>query len=186
MAEERWQVTVRVPMRLPEVQREQLFEVIADAVADWEPEQRDGWDADVAAGPAEAEAMLPAVFGYDLAQRELAGELELERASRQAWAEAAAALKQAAIDTREEMSLYLKVMSTGKLGAHTEEWATGRRVAAGKALVVLDGYFGTVMDDWPDSDARRLCACVSDGQATQLGSGFTLPVCTVHPEGGTR
>lgn len=52
MAEElnedpQWEITVRVPMRLPVEMRHDLFEAVAQAVARWEPVQRDGWDADV-------------------------------------------------------------------------------------------------------------------------------------------
>lgn len=48
MAEEpQWQVTVRVPMRLTPERHDGLFTAVADAVAQWEPDERDGWDADV-------------------------------------------------------------------------------------------------------------------------------------------
>lgn len=77
MSEERWQVTVRVPMRLPDEQREALFNRVADAVSEWEPEQRDGWDADVAAGSAGDEPLLPAVFGYEVGQRDARADLDL-------------------------------------------------------------------------------------------------------------
>lgn len=47
-----WQITVRVPMRMPTEMRDELFVVVADAVAAWEPADRDGWDADVSGAPA--------------------------------------------------------------------------------------------------------------------------------------
>lgn len=48
-----WQVTVTVPMALSAEQKDELFTVIADAVHDWEPDDRGGWDADVAGHPVE-------------------------------------------------------------------------------------------------------------------------------------
>lgn len=46
-----WQVAVRVPLSLPVEIRHQLFAVVSDAVAAWEPDDRDGWDADVSGAP---------------------------------------------------------------------------------------------------------------------------------------
>lgn len=71
MSEEMWQVVVRVPMRIGDGQRDALFNRIADAAHDWEPANRDGWDVDVAGCKAEAEGLLPAVFGYELGQRDI-------------------------------------------------------------------------------------------------------------------
>lgn len=55
MAEEledpQWEITVLVPMRLPVEMRQDLFEAVAQAVARWEPVNRDGWDADVSGCP---------------------------------------------------------------------------------------------------------------------------------------
>lgn len=48
-----WHITVAVPMRLSDDQRDALFTAVADAVHGWEPAVRDGWDADVSAGPAD-------------------------------------------------------------------------------------------------------------------------------------
>lgn len=46
-----WEVTVTVPLRLPAEQREALFNAVADAVAEWEPDDRQDWDAIVSAHP---------------------------------------------------------------------------------------------------------------------------------------
>ena len=47
-----WQITIRVPMHLPVEQRHELFSAVAEAVHGWEPDDRDGWDADVYGRPA--------------------------------------------------------------------------------------------------------------------------------------
>jgi hypothetical protein len=47
-----WQVTVRVPLSLSVEMRNELFGAVVDAVAAWEPPDRDGWDADVSGAPA--------------------------------------------------------------------------------------------------------------------------------------
>jgi hypothetical protein len=46
-----WHVLVTVPADLPAAQRDSLFGLVANAVHTWEPSKRDGWDADVCAGP---------------------------------------------------------------------------------------------------------------------------------------
>lgn len=46
---EAWRVTVDVPLDAPH--RDGLFAAVSGAVSDWEPEQRDGWDACVTAHP---------------------------------------------------------------------------------------------------------------------------------------
>jgi hypothetical protein len=51
-----WQITVRVPLRIPTEMRDELFNIIADTVASWEPVDRDGWDADVSGAPARKHA----------------------------------------------------------------------------------------------------------------------------------
>jgi len=45
-----YRLTVDVPANLPETMITDLFIAVADAVHDWEPQQRDGWDADVLGG----------------------------------------------------------------------------------------------------------------------------------------
>jgi hypothetical protein len=52
-----WQVTVRVPASLPEVQRTALFDAVAEAAHDWEPADRDGWDVDVTGSPVDDAAV---------------------------------------------------------------------------------------------------------------------------------
>lgn len=47
-----WEITIRVPMWLSGEQRQELFSAVAEAVHDWEPDYRDGWDADVSGRPA--------------------------------------------------------------------------------------------------------------------------------------
>lgn len=45
-----WQITVSVPAKvMDDTQCDRLFTAVADAVADWEPKIRGGWDADVSA-----------------------------------------------------------------------------------------------------------------------------------------
>jgi hypothetical protein len=46
-----------------------------------------------------------------------------------------------------------------------------------KALHTGGAWFG-----WEEPE--RVCACVSDEQASRLGPGFARPVCSVHPTGG--
>lgn len=86
MAEEldpQWEITVSVPHRLPVEMRQDLFEAVAQAVARWEPVQRDGWDADVFGCPArdrlsyrESQELLwlhaEAVWNHHLALLEIA------------------------------------------------------------------------------------------------------------------
>jgi hypothetical protein len=170
MAEERWQVTVRVPMRLSDEQREQLFNRIADVVHDWEPEQRDGWDADVAAAPAGDEPLLPAVFGYDLAHRELTAEVERERSSRQAWAEEALRLEMELEQERRISSAYAeqarvhRCMSDTQIDADTETDTYPTRHATATTH--------------PDTS-------VPDLYDPEEHSGFARPVCTVHEVGAS-
>lgn len=45
-----WVMRVAVPLALNDDLRDRLFDAVADAVAAWEPEGRDGWDADLTAG----------------------------------------------------------------------------------------------------------------------------------------
>lgn len=45
----RWVIQVTIPSNVPG--RDRLFTAVADAAHDWEPENRDGWDIDVSAGP---------------------------------------------------------------------------------------------------------------------------------------
>lgn len=45
--ERKWHVVVEVPESLPMMQRDRLFTIVADAVHEWEPEDRDGWDVGV-------------------------------------------------------------------------------------------------------------------------------------------
>jgi hypothetical protein len=45
----RWVIQVTVPSDVPD--RDALFNAVADAATEWEPEDRDGWDIDVSAGP---------------------------------------------------------------------------------------------------------------------------------------
>jgi hypothetical protein len=50
-AEPVWKIEVEIPMRvLNDVDHEALFTAVADAVHDWEPPDRDGWDVSVSAG----------------------------------------------------------------------------------------------------------------------------------------
>jgi hypothetical protein len=46
-----WTVAVEIPMGLPDEMRRSLFETVTAAVAEWEPADRDGWDAGVAGYP---------------------------------------------------------------------------------------------------------------------------------------
>lgn len=48
-----WSITVTVPESVPE--RDALFAAVANTVREWEPEDRDGWDAEIVAGPAVAD-----------------------------------------------------------------------------------------------------------------------------------
>lgn len=64
-----WRIAVEVP--LDALDRDALFSAVAQAVHDWEPEQRDGWDANVHAEPvtvpawALAPAYDPSADGFD-------------------------------------------------------------------------------------------------------------------------
>lgn len=44
-----WQLIVTVPASLPGQDLDALFTAVADAVHDWEPADRKGWDADICA-----------------------------------------------------------------------------------------------------------------------------------------
>lgn len=50
---EDWRITIDVPLSLPHSERERLFTAVADAVYEWEPDDREGWDAFVAASAAD-------------------------------------------------------------------------------------------------------------------------------------
>lgn len=45
--EPQWRIGIEVPMRLPGDERHDLFERVAALVHRWEPQARDGWDANV-------------------------------------------------------------------------------------------------------------------------------------------
>lgn len=46
-----WTIAVQVPIGLPVEMRHALFSAVAAAVSGWEPDDRDGWDADVSGYP---------------------------------------------------------------------------------------------------------------------------------------
>lgn len=46
-----WRVLVEIPQRVVDEHGDGLFTAVADAVTDWEPDDRDSWDAQVVAGP---------------------------------------------------------------------------------------------------------------------------------------
>ena len=48
-----WRITVDVPMHLPDSERHKLFDAVVTVVGKWEPEDRDGWDVSMSAGPAD-------------------------------------------------------------------------------------------------------------------------------------
>lgn len=168
MAEDKqWEIKVSVPMRLPVEQRQELFAAVVGAVEEWEPApaDRDGWDADVAGCPADE---WPEIVRL--------------ASSRQAWAEEAAHLKQAAFDSATRIAHLLDGLAYGP-GAN--QWQISRHHAYSEALAVLDDCFSAVMVDYLNVDTKRVCACVSDTQATALvNAGWSLPQCTVHPESG--
>lgn len=45
-----WRISIEVRMGLSDTLRAGLFDAVADAVHNWEPADRDGWDASVSAG----------------------------------------------------------------------------------------------------------------------------------------
>lgn len=56
---ELWRITVEVPMSVGDTARDSLFTAVADAVFEWTPEDRDGWDPDVSAGPTPTPTLTP-------------------------------------------------------------------------------------------------------------------------------
>lgn len=50
-----WRIAIDVPMDLDRGLRNELFEAIEDAVANWEPEWRSDWDPEIYAYPADEE-----------------------------------------------------------------------------------------------------------------------------------
>lgn len=56
MTERNYVIRVTVPFsKLDNAMRDGLFTAVSDAVFDWEPEERDGWDADISSGIEEAD-----------------------------------------------------------------------------------------------------------------------------------
>jgi len=169
MAEEpQWQVTVRVPMRLPVEQRQALFEAICAVVSDWEPDDRDGWDAD-AFGCPEADAQRAVVANYE----ELESALNGERSSRQAWAAEAERL-QADLDEIMRPAIW-------DLPHAYRNNGSGEHGTPGDCRTCGRPDFDDLHEP-PEPPKITVCACISDDQASQLGPGFTRPVCAVHEQ----
>jgi hypothetical protein len=192
MSEEMWQVVVRVPMRIGDAQRDALFNRVADAAHDWEPDDRDGWDVDVAGCKAEAEGLLPAVFGYELGQRDIdlllwlhaearqlndwylrTGQLQLrwldETLDERNKAQAEAAAERSSRQAWAEEALRLQET------AEADPWGCDECMEADPEKPLCDDCYRQF----------TFCACVSDEQAAQLGSGFARPVCAVHGTGAS-
>lgn len=242
MTEPHWQVVVRVPMRLPLEQHDELFAAVADAVAQWEPDERDGWDADVS-GCREDETLEAAYESVVKALRRkadfqrvvvdgvglLPGEHFDQFAERlvreiQSWRCGA---RRRTFPKVEAVSDALGTAAALARGSHDDEADHGdlMRSAALKLATLHDAAAAllaerdalrwlhaeavferdaerTSRQAWAAEATRlswinefngasclsdelhpRVCACISDDQAAQLGPGFSRPVCAVHSPG---
>jgi hypothetical protein len=122
MAEEldpQWEIKVSVPMRLPVEMRHELFEAVVSAVSAWEPDERDGWDADVAGCPADEWPDL----------------VELQ-ASHRAWAEEAMRLDTVYGETVKALSEEIAWQKHAYRDG-TDKVATGRTIGMEDALRTL-------------------------------------------------
>lgn len=75
--EKTYRITVDIPADLPDELREALVEAVADAVHDWEPKDREGWDADVSGFDREhsVEAAFDRTFDRNEKAHEIAQEM---------------------------------------------------------------------------------------------------------------
>jgi hypothetical protein len=194
--DKQWEIKVSVPLRLPGEQRQELFAAVVGAVEDWEPApaERDGWDADVAGCPADE---WP--------------EIVESRSSRQAWAEEAARLREQvaewrALDSaRDDAAEVIEVLLTEiamarrevEFEANSERWANavvgreghgyvngGRACSCGEPCLTIGDWERHLIASGV-AEGKPLCSCLTAEQAATLPPGFSRPVCTVHPEGGT-
>lgn len=99
--------------------------------------------------------------------------IDAERSSRQAWAEEALRL-QDELDTINQPLLW-EIPHPFEHGSHSH--MDSCRLCGAEAW--LEIHQPQELEPLP-----QVCVCVSDEQAAQLGSGFTRPQCTVHPDGG--
>jgi hypothetical protein len=104
---------------------------------------------------------------------ETAADHARERASRQAWAEEAARLREVLADALDEMRDMVPYVPE----YFREKWRHDE--AVDRAATALADPLGVAIEN-----DVRVCACVTDEQATTLGPGFSRPVCAVHPGGG--
>lgn len=48
-----WRITIDIPVSVPLSERDRLYTVVQEVLHNWEPADRDGWDAHLGAGPAD-------------------------------------------------------------------------------------------------------------------------------------
>lgn len=180
MAEDKqWEIKVSVPMRLPVEQRQELFAAVVGAVEEWEPApaERDGWDADVAGCPA---AEWPEIVRL--------------ASSRQAWAEEALRLEMLGPAKGKLLGLVKAVLlqHVYRIDDYMDSGGEPMKVIPAEDIANI---MSELERRWEapafrphkmvaESDGL-ICACVPDAEATALvDAGWSLPQCTVHPEGG--
>jgi hypothetical protein len=164
------------------------------------------WPATIFPGPADA-----ADARGDDGPRILAliRAVDVERSSRQAWADKALSDEQAHREllgsiwlyvdwryvtkqlTTEQKNLWADAVDTDYPEPKAERWwdrrctcghGPDRHEVISETPGCRDCKCMWFLQEQPDSGT--FCACVSDEQASQLGSGFARPVCAVHPAGG--
>jgi hypothetical protein len=102
-------------------------------------------------------------------------ERDAERSSRQAWAAEAVRLD---LIGRERKRLLAEALNQPR------HYAWGELIDEANRLAErwLDEVAAEALRE-PIPEFRRVCACISDDQASQLGPRFSRPVCAVHPPG---
>lgn len=100
-------------------------------------------------------------------------ERDAERSSRQAWAVEAMRLD---MISRERKRLLADALNQPRRQA----WGELLDEASRLAERWVDEMAAEALREPEMDGGRRVCACISDDQASQLGPGFSRPVCAVH------
>jgi hypothetical protein len=110
---------------------------------------------------------------YAASTAELEAELDRERSSRQAWAVEAMRLD---MISRERKRLLADALNQPRRQA----WGELLDEAGRLAERWVDELAAEALREPEVDGGRRVCACISDDQAAQLGPRFSRPVCAVH------
>lgn len=169
--EPQWELRVLVPMRRPVEERLALFDAVAHAVAEWEPDERDGWDADVTGCPERDR------LSYRDSQLLLW--LHAEAVHLNEWYLKTGRIQQRWVDEdRTEMDRLTAELK--RVEASRQAWAE----EAARLEMAIE-YDNGILDDSPcpvEPDEDAPCSCLAEG--VTLPAGWVRPQCAVHPEAG--